>query len=80
MRGQERFAYFCLGRHSGFSKVSRCKSETVSSHDRSNGYVHKTVCSQVKSIGRFGEDYVLVRSLAALDSGYRFRRPNGCIT
>jgi len=62
-----------------FSKVSRCKSETVSSHDRSNGYVHRTVCSQVKSIGRFGEDYVLVRSLAALDSGYRFRRsgPSG---
>ncbi|SER03940.1 hypothetical protein SAMN03159354_02713 [Pseudomonas sp. NFPP19] len=56
------------------SKVTRCKSGTLSSRDRSNGYVHRTVCSQVKSISRFGEDCVLVRSLAALDSGYRFRR------
>ncbi len=24
----------------GFSKVSRCKSETISGRDRSNGYVH----------------------------------------
>jgi len=61
----------------GFSKVSRCKSETLSSRDRSNGYVHRTVCSQVKSIDRFGEDCVLVRSLAALDSGYRFRMMRG---
>jgi len=63
----------------GFSKVTRCKSETISGRNRSNGYVHKTVCSQMKSIGRFGEDCVLVRSLAALDSGYRFRRswPSG---
>ncbi len=63
----------------GFSKVSRCKSETLSSRDRSNGYVRRTACNQVKSISRFGEDCVLVRSLAALDSGYRFRRsgPSG---
>ena len=38
--GQERFAYFCLGRHSGFSKVSRCKSGTLSGRYRRNGYVH----------------------------------------
>ncbi|WP_207285035.1 hypothetical protein, partial [Pseudomonas sp. FW300-N2A2] len=25
---------------SRFSKVTRCKSETISSRDRSNGYVH----------------------------------------
>ncbi len=41
MRGQEPFAYFGLGRHSGFSKVSRCKSETASRRTRSNGYVPK---------------------------------------
>ncbi len=29
------------GRHSGSSKVSRCKSETISGHTRSNGYVHQ---------------------------------------
>jgi len=40
MEGQKRFGYFRLGRHSGFSKVTRCKSETASRHYRSNGYVH----------------------------------------
>ncbi len=39
MVGQEPFAYFGLGRHSGFSKVSRCKSETIRSRYHSNGYV-----------------------------------------
>ena len=37
--GQERFAYFCLGRHSGFSKVSRCQSGTLSGRYLNNGYV-----------------------------------------
>ena len=37
--GQEPFAYFGLGRHSGFSKVSRCKSGTLSGRYRRNGYV-----------------------------------------
>ncbi len=74
VEGQEPFGDFGLGRHSGFSKVTRCKNETISGRNRSNGYVRRTLCSQVKSIGRFGEDCVLVRSLAALDSGYRFRR------
>ena len=31
---QERFAYFGLGRHSGCSKVSRCKSTTISHADK----------------------------------------------
>ena len=39
MVGQERFAYFCLGRHSGFSKVSRCQSGTLSGRNLNNGYV-----------------------------------------
>ncbi len=39
MVGQEPFAYFGLGRHSGFSKVSRCKSGTLSGRYRRNGYV-----------------------------------------
>ncbi|NMN76125.1 hypothetical protein AF70_00016640 [Pseudomonas sp. KD5] len=39
MEGQKRFGYFRLGRHSGFSKVTRCKSETASRRDRRNGYV-----------------------------------------
>jgi len=39
--GQERFAYFWLGRHSGCSKVSRCKSGTHTRDARSNGYVHQ---------------------------------------
>jgi len=38
--GQERFAYFCLGRHSGFSKVSRRQGGTLSGRYRRNGYVH----------------------------------------
>ncbi|AEA67137.1 Conserved Hypothetical protein [Pseudomonas brassicacearum subsp. brassicacearum NFM421] len=29
--GQKRFGYFRLGRHSGFSKVTRCKSGTARS-------------------------------------------------
>ncbi|WP_218173802.1 hypothetical protein, partial [Pseudomonas yamanorum] len=37
--GAEPFAYFGLGRHSGFSKVTRCKSGTLSSRYRSNRYV-----------------------------------------
>ncbi len=56
----------------GFSKVTRSKSGTASGRTRSNGYVHRTALSQVQSVGRFSEDCVLVRSLAALDSGYRF--------
>src|SRR5476651_609495 len=36
--GAEPFAYFGLGRHSGFSKVSRCKSETISGRYLNNGY------------------------------------------
>ena len=39
MVGQERFAYFCLGRHSGFSKVSRCQSGTIGGRYLNNGYV-----------------------------------------
>ena len=39
MVGQERFAYFCLGRHSGFSKVSRCQSGTLGGRYLNNGYV-----------------------------------------
>jgi hypothetical protein len=39
MAGQKRFGYFRLGRHSGFSKVTRCKSETASGRYRRNGYV-----------------------------------------
>ncbi len=38
-QGHERFGYFPPGR-AGFSKVTRCKSETTSRHDRRNGYVH----------------------------------------
>ena len=37
-KGQKRFGYFGPGR-AGFSKVTRCKSETISGHHRSNGYV-----------------------------------------
>jgi hypothetical protein len=37
-KGQERFGYFRLGRHSGFSKVTRCKSETNSGRYPKNGY------------------------------------------
>ena len=40
MVGQKRFDYFRLGRHSGFSKVTRCKNETLSGRYRRNGYVH----------------------------------------
>ena len=32
-----------VGRHSGLSKVTRCKSGTDSGRDRSNGYVRRTV-------------------------------------
>jgi hypothetical protein len=39
MVGQERFGYFPPGR-AGFSKVTRCKSETIGGHNRRNGYVH----------------------------------------
>ncbi|WP_212613513.1 hypothetical protein, partial [Pseudomonas palleroniana] len=34
------------GRLPGFSKVSRCKSGTVSSHYRRNGYTHRSGLSQ----------------------------------
>ena len=41
MVGQKPFAYFWLGRHSGFSKVRRRKGATNRSRYRSNGYVRK---------------------------------------
>jgi hypothetical protein len=37
-KGQERFGYFRLGRHSGFSKVTRRKGETNSRRYKKNGY------------------------------------------
>ena len=37
-KGQKRFGYFPPGR-AGFSKVTRCKSETDRSRYRRNGYV-----------------------------------------
>ena len=41
MAGQKkRFGYFPPGR-AGFSKVTRCKSETASGRDRRNGYVRQ---------------------------------------
>jgi len=38
----KRFGYFRLGRHSGFSKVTRRKGGTVSSRYLNDGYTHKT--------------------------------------
>ncbi|NCE90383.1 hypothetical protein DK871_09790 [Pseudomonas sp. L13] len=46
--GQERFAYFCLGRHSGFSKVSRRQGGTLSGRYRSSGYVLDITVSPVR--------------------------------
>lgn len=69
--GAESLWLLWVGRHSGLSKVSRCKSGTASGHTRSNGYAHRTAWSQVKSVARFSEDYAPVRSLAMLNSGYR---------
>ena len=46
--GQERFAYFCLGRHSGFSKVRRRQGGTLSSRYRRNGYVLGITVSTVR--------------------------------
>ena len=57
--GQERFAYFCLGRHSGFSKVSRCKSGTLSGRYRRNGYVHGPTVLTVRPSSR-GISYICV--------------------
>ena len=37
---QERFAYFGLGRHPGFCKVSRRQGGTLGGRYRRNGYVH----------------------------------------
>ncbi|CAN2970209.1 conserved hypothetical protein [Pseudomonas sp. PM2] len=47
MVGQECFAYFCLGRHSGFSKVSR-QGGTLSGRYLNNGYVR----GQIQHPGR----------------------------
>ena len=50
--GQERFAYFCLGRHSGFSKVSRRQGGTLSGRYRSNGYVHNPAVLTVRALSQ----------------------------
>ena len=41
--GHERFGYFRLGRLPGFSKVTSCKSGTLSRRYRSNGYAHHLI-------------------------------------
>jgi hypothetical protein len=40
MEGKERFGYFRLGRHSGFSKVTRRKGGTDIPEHTDAGYVH----------------------------------------
>ena len=40
MAGQSLLLPFCWAGTPAFEKGSRCKSETISSRDRSNGYVH----------------------------------------
>ena len=40
MEGQSLLLTFRWAGIPAFGKVSRCKSETISSHYRSNGYVH----------------------------------------
>ena len=50
--GQERFAYFGLGRHSGFCKVSRRQGGTLSGRYRSNGYVHHPTVLTAKPLSR----------------------------
>jgi hypothetical protein len=80
MEGQKRFGYFRLGRHSGFSKVTRCKSETASGRYRSNGYVpnprqpspQKRICPQSQAAVTAETDMYTLKSQVS-----QARRPTG---
>ena len=76
--GQKRFGYFRLGRHSGFSKVTRCKSGTASS---------RTAKRDMHSVNNIPADYqaAIASKLApTIGSEYRnsikagpYKRPAG---
>ncbi len=80
-RGKKRFGYFPPGR-AGFSKVTRCKSETNSRRDRRNGYVHQTRKEvSHRRRPRSHKECLVKMEKARCDGGrsgpFRFTRPSG---